>query len=139
MRGWKTNAATAANWRVGGERLHRKGGAEGTLWNEGTFGDAEWIVDCKPAKPGENGPQQPPAVRLRGAGPAGFKVELGGAEPDRYQRFSITLRGRGVIVRRDEQEIQRLELPEAAPARGGFGLDALGTPAEFMNLYAREL
>src|SRR3954469_24094495 len=43
LRGWKTNAATAARWRASGERLTLRDGqpsSESTLWTDQTFGDA---------------------------------------------------------------------------------------------------
>jgi hypothetical protein len=56
LRGWKTNAAIASRWRVSGERLSLKEGEanpKATLWTEKDYGDAEFVLDCRPSKPAE--------------------------------------------------------------------------------------
>src|SRR5205814_4284689 len=68
LRGWKTNAATAARWQVSGERLALRPGepsAAATLWLEKDFGDAEFVLDCRPAKPSADKPLVLPTVHLR--------------------------------------------------------------------------
>jgi hypothetical protein len=136
LRGWKTNAATVARWQVNGERLNlRQGsaGAEGILATEQLFGDAEFVLDCRPAK-SEPPNAAPPAIELRGA-----EVKLTGAESGRHQRFLITVKGRELTMRQNDKETQRLQLPSDAPARSAFGLRDTGGAVEFMNLYARDL
>jgi hypothetical protein len=64
---------------------------------------------------------------------------LKGAEAGVYQRFSVTTKGREVVVRRNDVETHRFTLPEDAPARGSFGLGDTGAEAQFMNLYVRDL
>jgi hypothetical protein len=137
LRGWRTNSVALERWR--GEDGHlslrsEKPSAENTLWNEQDFGDAEFILDCSPGKAKEGKETSPPAVLVRGA-----EVKLGGAEPGKYKRFIITVKGLDVTVKRDGQEVQRLALPADAPARGGFGLRDTGMATDFMNLYVREL
>jgi hypothetical protein len=137
LRGWKTNAAATARWQATGERLHlRPGapGAEGTLWTEEQFGDSEFVVDCRPARAEKTAEASPPAIQVRGA-----EVKLTEAEPGKYQRFIITVKGREVTVNRNDRETQRLKLPPDAPVRGAFGLRDTGVAVEFMNLYVRRL
>ena len=67
LRGWKTNAATVARWHSTGEHLVlRPGtpGAESTLWTTQEFGDAEFVVDARPAKTEKPEPSVP-AIQLR--------------------------------------------------------------------------
>ena len=137
LRGWKTNAATAARWHASGERLilrHGMPSAENTLSTELSFGDAEFVLDCRPAKTEQPGEMLTPAVELRGV-----ELKLAGAEPGRQQRFVITLRGREIMVKLNDKESQRLTLPAEAPARSSLGLRDTGRAMEFMNLYARDL
>ena len=137
LRGWKTNAATASRWRVNGERLSLKDGeanAEAALWSEKEFGDAELVLDCRPAKLAEGKEPTIPVVQLRGV-----EVKLDGVAPGSYQRFIITVKGRVVIVKRNDKETQRVTLPADAPARGAFSLRDTGGGVEFMNLYVRDL
>jgi len=136
LRGWKTNATTAARWQVSGERLNLRNGTlspESTLWSMQEFGDAEFVLDCRPAK-SENAEASTPAVHLRGAD---IKLPV---PPGRYQRFIITVKGNDMTVKADQSlETGRLTLPADAPTRGSFGLRDTGGGVEFMNLYAREL
>ena len=140
FRGWKTNAATAARWRVGGERISLKSGdgrTDAALWTEKDFGDAEFIVDCRPAKPAEGKVAAAPMLQVRGMGNEGLGIKLEAAVPGSYQRYIVTVTGREVIVKRNDKVIQRLTLPSDAPARGAFGLMDSGDGVEFMNLHAR--
>jgi len=137
LRGWKTNAATASRWRVSGERLSLKEGAgdnkESDLWTENDFGDAELVLDCRPAKPAAGKELVTPVVFWRGA-----EVKLDGATPDTYHRFTIAVKGQQMTVKRDGQETQRLTLLSNV-SRGAVGLRDAGGAAEFMNLYVRDL
>ena len=138
LRGWTTNAATAQHWRVNGERLLRSGpAAEATLWSEARFGNAEFVIDCKPAKSDGSSSKVAPAVRLRAQDQSVQAIELPDTEPGKYQRYTLTVRGAEVIVRRDDREVRRVPVPDIGSARREFGVDAVGG-AEFMNLYARE-
>ena len=142
FRGWKTNAATMGRWRVGGERISLKAGdakADATLWTEKDFGDSEFVLDCRPVKPPEGKQPAAPAVQLHGNGGKGIEIKLEGAVPGNYQRFTITVKGREVVVKRNDKETQRLTLPSDAPVRGAIGLIDGGDGMEFMNLYARDL
>jgi hypothetical protein len=106
---------------------------------EKKFGDAEFVLDCRLEKPAEGKELAKPTVQLGAAEGHGSEVRLESARAGGYQRFSITVRGREVIVKRNDQEVQRLTLPADSPARGAFGLSDTGHAVEFMNLYAREL
>ena len=142
LRGWRTNAATASRWQAGGGRIALKSGeadAVATLWTQQDFGDAEFVLDCRPAKPAEEKSDVVPTIFLRGAGGNGVEVKLEGAPPGSYQRYVITVKGREVTVKRNGQETQSRTLPAAAPVRGTFGLCAAGGPVEFMNLCVRDL
>lgn len=142
LRGWKTNAATAARWQAGGNRLALKSGtanAEAILWTERSFDDAEFVVDCRPAKPVEGGAAVLPVIKLRGFPDEIAQLKLSSATPGSYQRFTITVKGRDVSVKRNEQEVQRFTLAAAVPAKGAFGLSSTGGAVDFMNLYARDL
>lgn len=142
LRGWRTNAATASRWQAGGGRISLKGGevnAHAVLWTESAFGEAEFVVDCRPAKPAEGKELVAPTVQLRGVDGQGVAVKLSGTSPSGFQRFVITVKGREVTVKRNEQEIERVTLTSDSPARGAFGLSDTGGAVEFMNIYARDL
>lgn len=135
LRGWKTNAATNARWRVSGERLNLRQGSgdpAATLFTAKEYADAEFILDSRPAK--REAGAIAPSIEIRGT-----VLKLEDAAPDNYQRYEITVRGRNVIVKRNDKETQTLTLPTDAPARGSFGIRDAGNAIEFMNLYAREL
>jgi hypothetical protein len=147
LRGWKTNAGTAATWQASGERLRQKPGAgneAATLWTSDEFGDAQFVLDCRVAKaanPGGATPSQDaarekaPAVSVRGK----LMVTLAALSPEQHERVVITVRGREVTVQQGQRSPASLTLPEGTPTRGALGLMDTGVSAEFMNLYAREL
>jgi hypothetical protein len=140
LRGWKTNDAAVGRWHASGERLALKeseANTAATLWTEREFGDAEFVLDCRPAKPAADKKLATPSVQLRGV--EGAEVKLEGATAGNSQRFIITLNGREVTVKRNDKETQRFTLPAEAPARGAFGLRDTGGAVEFMNLYVRGL
>lgn len=142
LRGWKTNAVTASRWRVAGERIALLDGAvnaENTLWTEKNFGDAEFVVDCRPGKTAAGKEPATASVQLRGVDGPGTEVKLEGAAPGNYHRFIITAKGREVTVKRNDKETQHLTLPADTPSRGALGLRGTDGALEFMNLYARDL
>jgi len=142
LRGWRTNAATASRWQAGGNRIALKAGEadpEAVLLTENSFGDAEFVLDCRPVKAADGKMAVVPAVQLRADKGRSAEVKLEGATPGSYQRFTITVKGREVVVKRNDKEIQRLTLPTDAPARGALGLRDTGGAVEFMNLCARDL
>lgn len=137
LRGWKTNSAVLGRWGVRGERLNLRNGEanpEATLWSDNTFGDAEFVFDCRTAKPTDGTPVTSPVVVVRGA-----ELKLSDASPGGYQRYTITVKGAEITVRRGDKESQRIPLPADAKARSPFGLKDTGNASEWMNLYAREL
>ena len=137
LRGWKTNDAIVRRWGVRGERLSLRAGEanpDATLWSEKDYGDAEFVFDCRPSKPAEGKPMTPPAVVVRGV-----EVRLDDASAGNYQRYSVTVKGSEIVVKRGEKESQRVTLPADAKARAQFGLRDNGAAIELMNLYAREL
>lgn len=142
LRGWRTNAATAVRWQAGGGRIALKGGeadAAATLETGKVFGDAEFVLDCRPAKPADGKSAAVPTIELRSVGGNGAEVKLLGTTPGSYQRFIITVKGREVQVKRNDQEMQRLTLPADVPAQGALGLRDVGGMVEFMNLCVRDL
>ena len=142
LRGWKTNAATASRWQAGGGRIALKAGeanAEAVLWTEQDLGDAEFVLDCRLAKPAEGKAMPTPTIELRGVVGKGKPVKLEGATPGNYQRYVITIKGREVSLKRNEQGLQGVTLPADSAIRGAIGLRDAGGAVEFMNLYVREL
>ena len=137
LRGWKTNAATVQRWGARGERISLRAGEanpDATLWSEKDYGDAEFVFDCRPSKPAEGKSMTLPTVVVRG-----MELKLADASAGNSQRYSITVKGSEIVVKRGDQESQRATLPVDAKARGPFGLRDTGTALELMNLYAREL
>ncbi len=137
LRGWQTNELTSQRWGVRNERLLLRPGAssaESMLRSETEFGDTEFVIDCLMNKPDAGAENSVPTVQLRGV-----DVKLVGAIPGGYQRFSITVKGREVTVKRNEVGTQRLQLPATSPSKSALGLRAIDGSAEFMNLYARPI
>ena len=137
LRGWKTNADTAERWEISGERLMLRPGTASvanTLWSTQEFGDAEFVLDCRPARTEDSQQASVPAIEI-----AGTEVKLTEAEPGQEQRFIITVKGREVTIKRNDKETQRLTLPADAPRRSALGLRDTGAAATFMNLYVRKL
>jgi hypothetical protein len=142
LRGWRTNAATVSRWQGDDGRISLKAGEanpQARLWAEKDFGDAEFVVDCRPAKSEAGRDPVRVSVLLRGVGGKGAEVDLEGVTPGSYQRFVITVREREVIVHRNDKETQHVTLPAGTSARGAFGLSDTGGEIEFMNLYVRDL
>jgi hypothetical protein len=122
---------------VRGEHLTLRTGEpdpQATLWSEKDFGEAEFVFDCRPSKPAEGKPLTPPAVIVRGV-----EVKLADTSAGNSQRYSVTVKGSKIVVKRGEKELQWVTLPADAKARAPFGLGDNGTGMELMNLYAREL
>ena len=100
--------------------------------------DAEFVLDYHPAKPPAGAELAPPVVQLRGSDGKGVELKLEGAIPGVSQRFSITVKGSELTVKRNDQQTQRMKLPPETPARGALGLRDTGSAAQFMNLYAQK-
>ena len=145
LRGWRTDAnrTVPACWSVRGERLMveaQNSSNCAVLWTEEAFGDAEFILDCQPAKSAAGEEAAAQVVRFTaGEGKVPVTVPLASAQSGRWQRFSITVQGRDVIVRLGGTETHRLTLPPETPGRRPFGLGVVKGAALFMNLYARDL
>lgn len=136
LRGWETNAAVQQRWSVRGERLHLIAGSPqpgATLWSGRNYGSAEFVFDCRPARPAEGGALVPPVVVARGV-----EVALTDAEPGAYQRYRVTVGDAEIVVFRGERESRRIALPAGAERSGPLGLRDVGAASEWMNLYARE-
>ena len=135
LRGWKTNAATAARWNVAEEKLALKpadaAAGDATLWTSAEFGNAEFVIDYQPAA-GANDPRA--EVKLRGS-----TLPLVAAEKGKFSRFILTARGGTLRVQREGGPSQEIALPANAPARGALGLVAGNAAGVFMNLHVRDL
>lgn len=140
LRGWRTNATTAAHWAVAGERLLSRADAgtgpapaESILWTSRPYRDSEWMFDCRPTGPGAV-----PLVWIRGAQGVGTAVKLPAIEAGASQRYTIRLVGRAVTLSRGSVVTEQWTLPEGSPKGGEFGLGSAGGTVEFMNLYVRD-
>jgi len=137
LRGWKTNAATEKRWSARGEHLALRPGApdaEATLWSEKNYRDAEFVFDCRPAKPAEGKPAVAPVVIVRDV-----EVQLPDAAAGSNQRYSITVKNGEIIVKRGDKDSQRLKISPQSKESGPFGLKDNGAGLDLMNLYSREL
>ena len=136
FRGWKTNEATTARWKAGGNHLTlapSNAEAGTTLWTDKEYGNAEFVLDCRMAKAAEGKPTLKPSIRLRNVA-----LVLEHAT-ESYQRFTFTISGLVITVKRNDAFEQRVALPADSPKRGPLGLVDRGGGVEFMNLYARDL
>jgi hypothetical protein len=85
------------------------------------------------AKPASGKSTLKPSVRLRDV-----DLILENAS-EAYQRFTFAISGLVIMVTRNGEIEQRVELPADSPRRGRLGLVDRGGGLEFMNLYARDL
>jgi len=142
LRGWRTNSVDGAQWLVEGERIiskARTSGHAGILWADSTFGDAEFVVDCRSVKSASDHEAEAPAVFL-GAGEENIlEVKLEGASPGTYKRFFVVVKGRNVNVSGVNEPARHLTLEPKAENRRRFGLGSNGGGVEFMNVYVQEL
>jgi hypothetical protein len=148
LRGWKTE--TPDRWQAGDWRLLLKSGEAGKpLWTTVEFGDCEFMVDVKvPKKSGND-----LALLLRGRESAGTTVSLGDVMPrgggplivdnpikiGGWNRVTVTMKGRDVVLAINGHEMRRQQLPADVPARGAIGLVDIGNEMEFANLLVRDL
>src|SRR6185503_4505590 len=103
--GWKTNAAIVQRWSVRGERLNLRAGeanSEATLWSEKDYGDAEFVIDCRPSKTPDGKTANPMTVVV-----LGVEVELDRGLAGKYQRYSITVDGKEITVKRGGEFFKR--------------------------------
>lgn len=141
LRGWQTNAATASRWQVIGGRIALKPdppGGRTTLWTEASFGNAEFLLDCRPAKSEDGRVAALPSVWWGGVAGHGTEIRLLEATPGEYQRYLIAIRDRELTVRCGDRVMERRTLPQDAPQRGKLGLGDHGHALEFTNLYVRD-
>jgi hypothetical protein len=141
LRGWKTNSATADRWRAGGGNIALRDGTadpQALLWTEKDYGDVEFILDCRPAKPQADKALTTPIIHVRGLAGKEGQVKLPGVSPDKHHRFSITVKDQTVTLRHDNGT-ERLDLPPNAAERGPLGLSDTGAGIQFMNLFVRDL
>lgn len=130
LRGWKTDSTN--RWKASGQEIEQKAGtAAGPLWTEAEFGDCEIVLDCKL---GKNAADKKPSIQLRGS-----TIALPLSAPGKWERFTLSVRGREVTIKGPGDTTASSTLPESAPKRGSVGLTDVGGDVEFMNLYARDL
>lgn len=131
LRGWKTNADTAARWSVSDNHIHLKPLADGktaSLWTEKLYADAEFIVDVQRPKGATN---HPPAIEFRGV-TIPLDSTLGS-----WTRYQITAHGKKLSLKANDIEGQVFNIP-SNDKRGPLGLRDTSSAVEFMNVYARE-
>lgn len=108
------------------------------LWTSQEWGDAEFSIDVKPRAPTPPG-SAPAGIMLRAKGDKGLVVPFTDAPVGKFARYRIHVKGRAVTVFMNDKEVQKLELPESAPAKGPLGFIDAGVNIEFGGIYAREL
>jgi hypothetical protein len=139
LRGWRTNSLTQGRWSIEGERIVLRQGIpnpEPALRTDVDFGDAEFVVDCRGAKPGPGQEASVPLLILGSAGPAALRLQT--SKPGEYERFLVSVKGREVTVKPDHGTVAHITLRPDFPTRRCLGLGA-GAGAEFMNIHVRDL
>jgi hypothetical protein len=142
LRGWKTNSATASRWRVENEHLVLQVGdpsPEAVLWTQTDFGEAEFVVDCRRPKPSPGQAAPIPIVFLGISEVLNLQLKLDGRTPGEFQRFFITAKAHDVSLKAEGQEPRHFAIETDAPAHLALGLADNGVPAEYMNIYVREI
>ena len=143
LRGWQTNSTTTGSrWRVDGEHIILPAGnpsPETVLWTDTEFGEAEFVVDCRKPTTSPGQARAVPTVFLGMGHGKNLELKLEGGTPGQYQRFFISLKGNEVSLKTEGQETRRFGLEANAPAHVTLGLGDNGGPAEYMNLYVKEI
>jgi hypothetical protein len=131
--GWKTDEESKKLWKVdsSGNKLiySGKGDNSNALTTQKQFKDFELVLDCRLKK------DSSASLLLRGGEKA--KVDLSRGMSGRWNRFRVRLKGDARKVWLNGKEIEESKLDSAA-AKGPVTLAPAG-PAEFMNLFVREL
>jgi hypothetical protein len=141
LRGWKTSGASEGKWSVRNELLHAEGvrqEAEAVLWAEPVFGEVELVIDFRPAKPSEGAQPASASLEVRGEGDRVVSLPLPGAEPGKFARFHVALKRTEATVTQDGRAVATIPVALGREGRK-VGLRSAGGPADFMNLYARDL
>jgi hypothetical protein len=68
-----------------------------------------------------------------------LELKLEGGTAGEYQRFFVLFEGHEVSLRTEGQATRRFELEVTAPTRLRLGLGDNGGPADYMNLYVRDI
>jgi hypothetical protein len=140
LRGWRAPGEPSGHWKAKDWILEHDGKGEGmaVLATERSFGNFELIVDWRLASRtnapdvsgGSNGIHLPgglvPFPRSKPAKPAG-----------QWNRFRITTRGKGYVVRLNDEMMGEQQF--AGPVKAPIGLRHRGAPIQFANIYVREL
>jgi Domain of Unknown Function (DUF1080) len=162
LAGWKSDEGTTKHWQAKDTVLRADGeGAEDqALWTDREYADFELIVDWRPmVKAPRKGRWN---LLLRGAKGVRVEVEQNGwvfyyappgAEENwecsrfddtkpagQWNRLHVRLKGKDLETGANgKPDVERLQVPAAAAARGPVGLRPAGAPVEFANLFIREL
>lgn len=139
LRGWREAEKAKSRWAANDWQLALKGGAgtdvaRQTLWTERAFGDVEFTLDVKPGKDAKG--DKAPVLLVRGRDGNGSELKLAGAEPGRWTRFRVQVRGGEAVVFVGEKEVGRATVGTDA---GELGLKDVGAAVEFGNLHVRGL
>jgi hypothetical protein len=68
-----------------------------------------------------------------------LQLKLEGGTPGEFQRFFITAKAHDVSLKAEGQEPRHFAIETDAPAHLALGLADNGVPAEYMNIYVREI
>jgi hypothetical protein len=94
-------------------------------------------IDYRPAKSTSAAAEAALVLEAQGAAPV--EINLSGAEPGKFQRYVLLLKGADAVLSVSGKEITSSPLSGASRGASRIGLRAKGGAAEFMNLYARDL
>lgn len=138
LRGWQPGGPGANRWHSRDWVLENPGGPEPgqTLWSTRELGDFELIWDARlPRKPATAAGGT--TLRVRGA-ELPESLAVAAVATDRWQRFTLTVKGRDATLRVGDGAPVNARLPDSIPPRGAIGFADTGMPAECANIYVRE-
>lgn len=131
LEGWK---GPGEHWKAnpGRNLLHYDGkaGKKGMLTTQAEYTDFELVCDCRLPKDGAA------SLLLRGSDKA--VVDLGKDASGKPHRFSITLKGDTLTVRKDGKVVVEETKLQGVPAKGPIVL-APDSVADFQSIFIREL
>jgi hypothetical protein len=134
LNGWKQEPGHKGHWRAQGTNLTYDGKSEAedkNLWTDKSYGDFEMMFDVSSAKGA--------GLRLAGKDNAVVALTVDPGPTKGWKRVFVTRKGDSVSATLDGKEVVSNVTFGNLAASGPIGLQDRGGPAEYCNLFIREL
>ncbi|HYV34386.1 MAG TPA: DUF1080 domain-containing protein, partial [Gemmataceae bacterium] len=140
LRGWKASEEHKKHYKVRDWGISYDGkctAADPHLWTEKEYGNFEMVVEWRLPKKSAGGS----GILLRGSNKAEVAInsKTPGMKAGAWNRMRILMKDNHVTVYLNNKEILSSEAAPGLPKQGRIGLEHLGDPIDFGNLFIREL